>query len=330
MKRLGSGAVLLLASLFVASPASAATTVWRLGTEAPDGSIWHAQLKSLAAKVSQASGGAVQLQLFVGGAKGDDANIVRNLRTGALQAGSLGSPGAGLLASDVLAVDLPMLYENVDERDFVLAQRRPALDGALLDKGFVALSWSDLGSVRFFSTTSRPTLPEMRKSKLLSGDDQSTAVWSALGFAPVRVSSVELVPSLQTGVIDAAATLPLVAFAARLHDKAKSMADLAWASRTVTLVVSKSAWESVPADLRPRLTDVFREHGPLLTKGARVAETDSIAQMKAQGLTVVAVTDKVEWQKAATAARDAIRGKVIDGSAIDAVTRLVAERRAKR
>ena len=61
----------------------------KLATLAPDGSVWDSALKEMGADWQQISGGEVTLRVYPGGVAGDDADMVRKMRIGQLQAGAL-------------------------------------------------------------------------------------------------------------------------------------------------------------------------------------------------------------------------------------------------
>jgi hypothetical protein len=81
---------LVLAAFVVlpAAPASAQITI-RMATMMPANSAWARILKEMAAEWNRASGGKVELRLFLGATRGDDQNVVRDMRTGALVGGAL-------------------------------------------------------------------------------------------------------------------------------------------------------------------------------------------------------------------------------------------------
>ncbi|HXV74234.1 MAG TPA: TRAP transporter substrate-binding protein DctP, partial [Sphingomonadales bacterium] len=82
MKRLVTA--LLVALTFIASPARAQTV--KLGTLAPEGSVWYNVLRAMGEEWKRVSNGRVQLRIYPGGVAGDDADMVRKMRIGQLQA----------------------------------------------------------------------------------------------------------------------------------------------------------------------------------------------------------------------------------------------------
>ena len=161
------------------------------------------------------------------------------------------------------------------------------------------------------------------------GDPASIEAWRAGGFKPVVMSSTDIVPSLQTGLIDTVALAPLYAFTSRMFEKAKYMLDLPWAVLTGATVVKKDVWEKIPADLRPKLLEIAHEYSKKIADEVRRMDADALTQMKAQGLVVVQPQGLPEFKKAALATWTVIRGKVVPADVFDEVKKLVDEAHAQ-
>ncbi|HEX4458931.1 MAG TPA: TRAP transporter substrate-binding protein DctP, partial [Polyangia bacterium] len=154
--------------------------------------------------------------------------------------------------------------------------------------------------------------------------------WRAGGFHPVVVSSTDIVPSLQTGLIDTVALAPLYAYSSRIFEKAKYMLDVPWAVLTGATVVKKEDWDKVPADLQPKLMEITREYSKKVGDEVRRMDTEALANMVKQGLVQVKTTDLAAFDRAAEASYKVIRGKVVPAEAFDEVKRLVAESKGKK
>lgn len=322
----------LVTALFAlfATPALADRVLIKLGTSAPDGSPWHTQLKKASQAWKEISGDTVSLKIFAGGSMGDEGDMVQKMRIGQLHSAALSTIGLHMITPEPQALDLPLMVNDYQERDYLLSKMAPQLEKALADKGYIVLTWSEIGFTYFFSTKPMPDLNAMRKAKLFtwSGDPASKDAWQAGGFSPVVLSAVDMVSSLQTGMIDTIVYPPTVVNSIHADDKAKYMMDLKWSTLTGATVVKKDQWEKIPADIREKLKQVFVQGGAEMTATARKFEDDSLKTMKAKGLQVVKVTDAQTWPAAVKAVFDAVRGKVVPASTFDEVLRIVKEYRA--
>ncbi len=67
------------------------------------------------------------------------------------------------------------------------------------------LFWGDAGWVRFFSKEPVLHPADLKKLKLFvwAGDNQQVDIMKALGYQPVPLETGDILPGLQTGLIDA-------------------------------------------------------------------------------------------------------------------------------
>ena len=120
----------------------------RLATVAPKASSFHNILVGMGTKW-EAQG--VELKIYPGGARGGEADVVSLMRNGALDAGLLTAVGLSEIDPSVHALQsVPMLFQSLEEVDYVGERLRPRLEKRLRERGFVVLFWADAGWVRFF------------------------------------------------------------------------------------------------------------------------------------------------------------------------------------
>lgn len=326
---LGLGALALLAG----TTASAETTI-KLATMAPDGSTWHQALKRIGEGWATASKGEVKLKVFPGGVQGDEGQVIKKMRINQLHAGALTAFGLKDVAPEPQAVCSPLMLTNYDELDYVMGKLGPRLEKAVADRGFQVLAWTDTGTMYFFSRKPAATPGEMFPQKVfaVSGDPLAEEAWRSAGFSPVVLSSVDMIPSLQTGMVDAFASTPLVSLSLGWYASAKNMTLAPWGMLIGALVVSKKSWDKVPADLQAPLLEIARREANTLKLDARKQEAEAIKSMEARGLTVVRPTapQLAEWSKLEDKVVQVVRGKVVPADIFDEVRKSRDEFRAAK
>ncbi len=310
-----------------------APLIVRMATLVPDGSSWHQILKETADKWKTASGGRVSVRLFPGGVAGDDPDVVRKMRLGTLNAAVLTSVGVAEIDRSVYALGVPLMYDSYDEVYYVLEKMRPRLEAGLEAKGFVVLSWIDGGWVRFFSQQPVAVPDDLKAMKLFSwaGDAQAVELWRSAGFNPVPLPSTEISTALQTGLVTALGAPPQVAVITQYFMRAKNMTALRWQLLLGASLITKSAWDKVPADVRPALLEAARADGLRLREEIRKSEDKDIAEMQKRGLNVVAVDAKARalWQKTAESFYPKVRGPIVPAEAFDEALRFRDEYRKR-
>lgn len=325
MKRLAlTGAALGWLALGPAG-AAAQQVVVKMATLVPEGSSWHLILKENAEKWKTVSGGRVVVRLYPGGVAGDDADVVRKMRLGTLNAGVMTEVGVAEIDPSVYALSVPMMYASYEEVDYVLDKMRATLEAKLEAKGFVALNWIDGGWSHLFAQKPVATPDDLKPLKLFTpaGDPAAVEIYKAAGFNPVPLPTTELSTALQTGLVNALQVPPQVAVITQYYTHAKYMTDLKWLLLLGSTVISKSTWEKIPADVRPALLAATREAGLRLRAEVRQGGDRDVEAMKKRGLVVVPVDARTRelWRKAAENAYPRVRGAVVPAEAFDEAMR---------
>ncbi len=316
----------LLAALLAAlAPAALAQPVTiKLGTLAPQGSTWHELLKEMGQRWEQVSSGQVKLRIYAGGVQGSEGDMVRKMAIGQLQAASISNIGMHDVLPDPQVLSVPMMFQSADEAECAFQKVRPQLEQGFAQKGYVVLQWSRVGAIYLFCDRAFKTPAEMKaaNAKVFAweGDPKSVDAWRAAGFNPVVLSSTDVIPSLQTGMIDCDTTVPLYALTARLFEKANHMVDVPWGYIYGATLIRRDAWEKIPADLRGKLADIAHQLGAQVDAEVKRLNADAVSAMQKQGLQVVPV-DAAPWRAAMERSYPIVRGGVVPAQIFDDVKR---------
>jgi TRAP-type C4-dicarboxylate transport system substrate-binding protein len=305
----------------------------RLATLAPKGTSFHQILLEMGDRWKQAPGGGVALTIYTDGTMGGEADMVRRMRVGQLQAGMLTAIGLSEIDNSVSALQkMPMMFRSLDEVDHVREQLRPMLEKRLLDKGFVMLFWGDAGWVRFFTKRAAVRPDDFRKLKLFtwSGDNNAVDLMKAIGYHPVPLEFTDTLTSLQTGLIDAVPTTPFYALAGQFFGPAPHMVEVNWAPLVGGTVITKKAWDTIPAATRAELMKAATAAGEAVKRRSRAENDEAVEAMKKRGLTVHPVPPEVEaeWRKLGEEVQTRIRGKIVPADLFDEVQRVLKEYRS--
>lgn len=324
--------LLLILFLVTTLSVSAATRV-KLGTLAPVGTSYHKSLMAMRAAWLKDSGNEIDLTIFAGGKQGGEAEMVGLMKANSLQAAMLTAVGLMEIEPGVAGLqNIPMGFRSLEEVDYVGEKLRPLLEKRLADKGFIVLFWSDAGWVRFFSNKPVTHPEDLKKLKLFSwsGFPAQVEVYKSAGFNAVPLETADIVPSLQTKLIDAVPAPPFFAMAGQMDTRAPYMLEINWAPLVGALVVRKESWEKIPADLRAKLAASAATAGKEIKAAGRKEMTDSVTAMQKRGLKVTKVTPEIEaeWRKEAQAVYPRIREKLVPSDIFDQTMKFLEEYRA--
>jgi TRAP-type transport system periplasmic protein len=318
--------LIVLAALPMASPHAQTAVQVRMATVVPQGSLWDESLQYIRQEWNRISGGSVQVTVYAGGTQGDEAESVRKVTRGQLQAVALSSVGLSRIDAGVACLQLPLLFDSYAELDYVRDGVAEVLEKRIEAKGFKVLNWADGGWVYAFSKTPVRTPEELRARKLFTsaGDPESERLYKRFGFRVIPLSLSDLITSLQTGMIDAFTSVPLFALLNESYKLAPNMTDVRWAPLVGGTVVSLAAWERIPAATRPALLAAGRAAGDRLRGEIRKMDVDAVKQMQSRGLKVTPVDPETRaaWQKTAEGTYPALRGDYCPADLFDDVIRL--------
>lgn len=316
----------VLTALLGASMLAQTAVQVRMATVVPQGSLWDESLQYIRQEWRRISGGSVQVTVYAGGTQGDEAESVRKVTRGQLQAVALSSVGLSRIDSGVACLQLPLLFDSYAELDYVRDGVADALEKRIEAKGFKVLNWADGGWVYAFSKTPVRTPEELRAKKLFTsaGDPESERLYKRFGFRVIPLSLSDQITSLQTGMIDAFTSVPLFALLNESYKLAPNMTDVRWAPLVGGTVVSIATWERIPEATRPALLAAARAAGDRLRGDIRKMDVDAVKQMESRGLKVTPVDAQARaaWQKTAEGTYAALRGDYCPADLFDEVIRL--------
>jgi TRAP-type C4-dicarboxylate transport system substrate-binding protein len=280
-----------------------------------------------------ATNGALGLTIYPDGVMGGEAEMVRRIRAGQLQAGFLTTVGLRAIEPAVTGLqNLPLMFHDLSDVDYIGAQLQPFLEQSMEAKGFVTLFWADAGWVRFFTKTPVRTPDEMKRLKIFcwTGDPEQFALMRQVGLQPVALEPSDILPALKTGMIDAVPMPPFMALATQVDTVAPHMLELNYAPLVGAAVVDKAVWDTIPERTRTILLQHASDAGKLVKRDSRADAIASVKAMKARGLTVHQPTAAhvAQWRELLQKAYPTIRGKIVPANIFDQVEKLLRERHA--
>ena len=327
MAKLTISVALCLALLATGGSAAGGRVVTiKLATLAPDGSPWHQVLEEIAQDWRELSGGEVRLKIYAGGIVGDESDMVRKLRIDQVQAAALTAEGLSYIDRGSYALSLPLLAKDYQELDWIRAEVEPELRRRYEAKGFRVLAWADVGWIYWFSREPVRTPDDLRQQRIFTwaGDPHLPRLWKSARVHAVSLSAVDVLPGLQTGLIDAVGSSPLTVATFQWFGIAKYMTDLPWAALTGAIIISAAAWERIPAELRPLLLAAAEKRAQRIKDEIRYSDADAVAVMQTYGLTVVNLSpsERAEWYELMDTYSRQLRGTLVDTAMYDRVQAL--------
>jgi TRAP-type C4-dicarboxylate transport system substrate-binding protein len=303
----------------------------KLATVVPDGSIWDKNLKQMAEEWKEATGGRVTVTIYGGASQGDEATVLRKMRLDALQAASFTAVGLGSIDAAFNVFDVPFFFESYDELNYVTAKLTPTIAKRLDAKGFVLLNWGHGGWTQIFTKRPVKTLDDLKSIKLYTsaGNDRMVQWFKANGFQPRAMAMTDIMTGLTTGMIEGLPTPPLVAQLFQWYRQTPYMLDIGLAPIVGASIITKKAWNAIPAGDRPKL--LASAAGVEKRLQAEVPRQDqaAVADLMKSGVTVTKANG-AEWRTEADALAKTMRGEMVPPEIFDLATKARDEYRKKQ
>ena len=323
MKKKLNLALLLLAAILTGS-AWAADKQLRIGTVAPKNSLYHRQLMELGEVWRNAQGGNAKYLVYADGSQGGEAELARRMRIGQLQGALLSVVGLREIEPSISALQsLPLLFKSWDEVDYVREKMRPAMEKKFLDKGFIVLAWGDAGWVRFFSKDPATRPDDFKKMKFFAwgSEAEQQEIMKSLGYTPVPLETSDILPAIQTGMINVVPSTPYFALASQIYMTAPNMLEINWAPIVGALVVTSKAWGEMSPAVQAALRSASDKAGIQMRSKARQEVNEAVDAMAKRGLKINRPTAEQmhEWDQLAQKLYPRIRGVMVPADTFDEV-----------
>lgn len=322
-----------LALCMLAVPLHAKTLI-KLTTLAPKDSSYHQALQKMGQQWAKATGGDIDLVIYPGGIQGGESAMIKRMRIGQIQAAMITTVGLSDIEPSVSGLQsMPMMLRDLAELDHIAAKLQPSLEEMLAAKGFVVLFWTDAGWVQYFSKRPVRTPDDLRKMKMFSWSkgDESDMIAKRAGFNPVALETADILPGLQTGLIDVVAMPPFYALSTQVYTAAPHMIQLDWAPLVGATVIKKDVWDRMAPEKREAMKAAAVEAGKQIKAASRKESDDAVDTMREKwGLKVHKPTAEEigAWRKTCEAIYPEIRGKIVPEKIWDDVVGWLQEYRA--
>ena len=238
--------------------------VMEVGTTAPSGSPWAAQLKRYKKIVEERAKGRVKVKLKLG--RGNERSMTRRVQMGSMQsvAGSIG--GMSSIVREVNVIEAPYLFDGYEACDKALdnAEVIKTFRKLLAKRGLVFGLWAENGYRSYFSKHKIRKPGDLKGIRFRSQESLvHVETYEALGASPVPIDVGNTLMSIQTGVVDGFDNTPLFAMAGSWYQGLKEGERHLFLSRHIyqpaALVYSKKWFDALPKEIQEALSVVDQD-----------------------------------------------------------------------
>jgi TRAP-type C4-dicarboxylate transport system substrate-binding protein len=242
--------VALLTSLLLITPAPGAEKplIIKIGTLAPEGSSWLKDFNAMNAEVMKRSENQIQFKIYPGGVLGDETDMLRKTKIGQIQGLALTSAGLSSIFPEIDVLQVPFLFQNYTEVDYILNKMDDFLRRGLENNGYVSLGWSEAGFIYLMSTLPISGISDLKKAKVWILEDSTIAkaIFQEAGVKGIPLSIPDVLVGLQTGLVDVVYVPPSAAISLQWFTKIKYITDLPLLYLAGAILIKKETFREIP------------------------------------------------------------------------------------
>ena len=298
---------LTLGLLLVAAPASFAATL-KIATLSPEGSGWMKVLRQHGKAIEQRTDGAVKMKFYPGGVMGDDKAVLRKMRVGQLHGAVITAGGLVQNYPDISLYNLPLLFRNDAEIDYVRRALDESLMQGLREQKFVGFGFAEVGFAYPMTQVPVVTVEQMRELKVWTPDNDigSLRGFEAFGISPIPLPISDVLAGLQTGLINSVASPPIGTIALQWHTQVQHALDLPLIYVYGLFAMAERPFEKLTAEQQVIVEEEMRAAVHSADVAARRDHVSAKGALVKQGISWQQPNDEQlqEWLRLAEEARD--------------------------
>ena len=283
----------ILFSLFFYSSLFSKTNL-RFATLAPKSSTWGKLIKEIARDTYKKSNKDFIIKVFYGGVQGDEKEMEEKIRFNQIDGGFFTGNGLGAVSPEARILEIPGTIKTYQEVDYVYQGITKDLNIYFNQRGYVLLGLLDVGYAYFYSQKNIKSIKDIQSTKMWrwKGDKLSAKIMQKLNIPAIPVNFTEVVPSLETRLIDGVYSTPTALISLQWHTKIKYMLDLPITLVSSGIVLSKKTWDKLSKEQQTILSTVIANKIKLFKPKLRQADKTSINLLKQQNIIINKVNNQ--------------------------------------
>jgi TRAP-type transport system periplasmic protein len=193
------------AGLLLAVPAAAQTREFRLGLITPPAHVWNQEVAALNDTLQQVSGGRFSIAAFPSGQLGNEATMLQQMQTGALDMAWLTSAELTFRVPDMAALHAPFLVTNIADAARVLRsdEAREMLEALPRATGTVGLCYAMIGMRQMVMRNPIASASELNGQRIrITPAPAISRFFEMFGAAPAPMPLPAIYDALANGQVD--------------------------------------------------------------------------------------------------------------------------------
>ncbi|PIP79859.1 MAG: C4-dicarboxylate ABC transporter, partial [Gammaproteobacteria bacterium CG22_combo_CG10-13_8_21_14_all_40_8] len=224
--------------------------------------------------------------------------------------------------------------QSQQEVDFVKQHLDPLIQKGMEKSGFVTFGYAGGGFAYLMSKQPITSLADIdqRKVWIPSGDDVAKAVVNAFNITPIPLSLGDVLPALQTGIIDTVTISPIGALAFQWQTQVKYITEMPVLYLYATLAIDIKAFTSISEADQKSVRDVFGKVFQEIDEENKKNDAEALQALRNLGIEFVkpSAAEMALWtEKARTVAPLMVKNQTLSQQIFDRANEWLKQYRSK-
>ena len=293
--------IVRLLFVFCFLPLVASGEVFKIATISPDGLGWMSKFRVGLERIEAETNKRVTFKIYPGGVQGDDATVLRKMRIRQLNGGVFAAGSLTRFFPDLQVYNLPLQFRSYEEVDFVRARMDSYISDGLQKAGIKTFAFTETGFAYLLANEPVSSLADLRKLKAWIPDNDPIAAELIKSFdvSPIPLNITDVLPALQTGMINAVVGPPSVILALQWHNHLTHLMNLPLVYIYSMLAMDMKVYSKASSADQDTVVEILDEVFELVGRETRSDNERALQALKKIGITFIEPTNKAEWQAAA-------------------------------
>ncbi|MBP7793054.1 MAG: TRAP transporter substrate-binding protein DctP [Candidatus Goldbacteria bacterium] len=306
----------------------------KFATVAPDGSTWMNVMHELNDTIMEKTDGSVKFKFYPGGVSGDEIDVLRKMGINQIHAAGFTSQGLGEVVKESRILNVPLLIKNEEEVDYVMSKMAPYFEKQFEKKGYIVLGWPEVGFAYVFSKKKIDSIESFKKIKMwIWGEDVLVnTLFRNIGIVPIPLSLIDVMQSLQTGMIEGVYGSPLSAVAMQWQTMVKYMLDMKIAYIPGGVLIKQNVWNKIPEKYRSIIMEESKKSFDKLTQLSRKENNEALDALKKSGVVFTDITNEADikaFEEVSKKTATDLIGKFYTKELLDEINKHLSDVRSK-
>jgi len=231
----------------------------KMATLAPDNIGWAKHIKRVIhPAIKKATDGNVKLKWYWGGVMGDDKDYIQKMRIGQIDGAALTGQGVVLACQEMAVLELPFMFKNYDEVDYIRIKMREDFDKIAEKNGYKLFIWADQDFDQIYSVNYKMSeISDFKKANFLTwyGELEQSVLFS-LGSSPIPINVPEIAASFRQNIVDTFIAPSIWVIGSQMYTVMKYVNPIKIRYSPAAAFITLKSWNKIPENYQKNLLKI--------------------------------------------------------------------------